>query len=181
MIITQILGPTKVIIFVLAQKVITLPLDLVYMITAPFVPAFGEAKARNDWQWIKRAYRNATLASLAIGLPVMLMISTMAKPLIRVWAGPAAVPDTSLIFWLSAYNLFGLLIMVTGQLLTWPGTGKCTCGVTGLMRSPWHWARPRGRPQRGCDGHGSRQSNYLMADPVVVNTSDFQLGQGVAC
>jgi O-antigen/teichoic acid export membrane protein len=117
MIITQILGPTKVIVFVLAQKVITLPLDLVYMITAPFVPAFGEAKARHDWPWIKRAYRNATLASVVIGLPVMLVITVMAKPLIRVWAGPAAVPDTSLIFWLSAYNLFGLVIMVTGQLL----------------------------------------------------------------
>jgi O-antigen/teichoic acid export membrane protein len=117
MIITQILGPTKVIVFVLAQKVITFPLDLVYMLTAPFVPAFGEAKARNDWQWIKRAYRNATLASVVIGLPVMLVITVMAKPLIRVWAGPAAVPDTSLIFWLSAYNLFGLVIMVTGQLL----------------------------------------------------------------
>lgn len=117
MIITQILGPTQVIIFVIAQKVITFPLDLVYMITAPFVPAFGEAKARNDWNWIKRAYRNATLASVVIGLPVMLVITAMAKPLIRVWAGPAAVPDTSLIFWLSAYNLFGLVIMVTGQLL----------------------------------------------------------------
>lgn len=117
MIITQILGPSAVIIFVIAQKVITLPLDMVYMTTAPFVPAFGEAKARNDWQWIKRAYRNATLASVVIGVPVMLLIAVFAKPLIRVWAGPAAVPDTGLIFWLSAYNLFGLLIMVTGQLL----------------------------------------------------------------
>ena len=52
-----------------------------------------------------------------IGLPVMLLIAVFAKPLIRVWAGPAAVPDTGLILWLSAYNLFGLLIMVTGQLL----------------------------------------------------------------
>lgn len=117
LIITQILGPSKVIIFVLAQKVITLPMDIVYMITAPFVPAFGEAKARNDWQWIKRAWRNSSLAAIAMGLPVMLVISTMAKPLIRVWAGPAAVPDTSLIFWLSAYNLFGLLIMASGHML----------------------------------------------------------------
>jgi O-antigen/teichoic acid export membrane protein len=117
MIITQILGPTSVIIFVIAQKIITLPLDLVYMLTAPFVPAFGEAKARNDWPWIKSAYRNATLVSVVIGLPVTLLIAVVAKPLIRVWAGPAAVPDTSLIFWLSAYNLFGLVIMVTGQLL----------------------------------------------------------------
>jgi O-antigen/teichoic acid export membrane protein len=117
MIITQILGPAEVMIFVIAQKVITLPLDVVFLATAPFVPAFGEARARNDWRWIKSAYRNATLASMAIGLPVMLLIAVIAKPLIRVWAGPAAVPDTSLILWLSAYNLLGLVLIVTGQLL----------------------------------------------------------------
>jgi hypothetical protein len=43
-------------IFVVAQKVITLPMDLVYMVTSPLVPAFGEAKARDDWKWIKSAY-----------------------------------------------------------------------------------------------------------------------------
>jgi O-antigen/teichoic acid export membrane protein len=117
MIITQILGPAKVMIFVIAQKVITLPLDLVYMSTSAFVPAFGEARARNDWKWIKSAYRNATLASVAVGLPVMLLIALIAKPLIRGFAGPAAVPDTSLIVWLNAYNLLGLILMVTGQLL----------------------------------------------------------------
>jgi O-antigen/teichoic acid export membrane protein len=117
MIITQILGPAKVMVFVVAQKIITLPMDLVYMTTAPFIPAFGEAKARNDWKWIKGAYRNATLASMAGGVPIMLALGLVAKPLIRVWAGPAAVPDTSLILWLSLYNLLGIALMATGQLL----------------------------------------------------------------
>ena len=117
MIITQILGPAKVMVFVVAQKIVTLPMDLVYMGTAPFIPAFGEAKARNDWNWIKGAYRNATLVSLAGGVPVLLAIVLVAKPLIRVWAGPAAVPDTSLILWLAMYNVLGVALMATGQLL----------------------------------------------------------------
>ncbi len=50
MIITQVLGPTKVVAFVIAQKVITLPMDMVYMATVPLIPAFGEANARNDWK-----------------------------------------------------------------------------------------------------------------------------------
>jgi O-antigen/teichoic acid export membrane protein len=115
--ITQLLGPAKVMVFVVAQKVITLPIDLVYMATVPFVPAFGEAKARKDWRWIKGAYRNATLASAAAGVPLLLATAAVAKPLIRVWAGPAAVPDTSLILWLSVYNIFGVTIMATGHLL----------------------------------------------------------------
>ena len=91
----QILGPANVMIFVVAQKVITLPMDLVYMVTSPLVPAFGEAKARDDWKWI----------------------AVMAKPLIRIWAGPEAVPHTSLILWLSLYNLLGVLLMGGAQLL----------------------------------------------------------------
>jgi O-antigen/teichoic acid export membrane protein len=117
MIITQILGPANVMIFVVAQKVITLPMDLVYMVTSPLVPAFGEAKARNDWQWIKGAYEKVTMLSVAAAVPVLVLIAVMAKPLIRVWAGPEAVPHTSLILWLSLYNLLGVLLMGGAQLL----------------------------------------------------------------
>jgi O-antigen/teichoic acid export membrane protein len=118
MIITQILGPTEVMIFVVAQKIMTLPADMIYMVTAPLIPAFGEAKARQDWKWIRGAYRNATLASVGFGVPVMLATALAAKPLIRVWAGPAAVPDTSLILWLSLYNLCVIVLMAGTQLLT---------------------------------------------------------------
>ena len=59
-IITQILGPAKVVIFVVAYKILSLPMDLVFMATQPFVPPFGEAKARHDWQWIQSAYKNAS-------------------------------------------------------------------------------------------------------------------------
>ncbi len=118
MIITQVLGPAQVVTFVIAQKLITLPMDLVYMATAPFIPAFGEAKARNDWGWIRAAYRKATLGSVAASIPLLLVLGFAAKPLIHIWAGTAAVPSTSLVLWLSAYNLSGVMLMATGQLMT---------------------------------------------------------------
>ena len=61
MIITQMMGPKYVVIFVVAYKIIALPMDLVFMATAPFISAFGEAKARHDWAWIRGAYKNSTL------------------------------------------------------------------------------------------------------------------------
>ena len=118
MIITQLLGPSKVVIYVVAYKVISLPLDLSYMATQPFVSAFGEAKARQDWQWIRGAYKNATKVSLMFGLPMLLFLALFAKPLIRVWAGQVAVPTTSLILWLSIYTFFGIALMTAGQLMT---------------------------------------------------------------
>jgi O-antigen/teichoic acid export membrane protein len=116
-IITQMLGPAKVVIFVVAYKIIALPMDLCFMATQPFISAFGEAKARHDWKWIRGAYKNATNASLAFGVPSLLLVALTAKPVIRVWAGAIAVPSTSLIFWLSIYSIIGIWLMAAGQMM----------------------------------------------------------------
>jgi O-antigen/teichoic acid export membrane protein len=117
-IITQILGPSKVVIFVVAYKIISLPMDLAYMATQPFIPAFGEAKARQDWHWIENAYKNCVRASMVVGLPLSLAIAVLAKPLIRIWAGKVAVPSGSLIVWLTIYTLIGIVLMAAGQLMS---------------------------------------------------------------
>jgi O-antigen/teichoic acid export membrane protein len=57
------------------------------------------------------------MLSVAAAVPVLVLIAVMAKPLIRIWAGPEAVPHTSLILWLSLYNLLGVLLMGGAQLL----------------------------------------------------------------
>jgi O-antigen/teichoic acid export membrane protein len=118
MIITQMLGPSQVVIFVVTYKVVTLPVELVYMGTAPFISAFGEAKARRDWKWIRGAYKNATFVSIALGVPLAAALALAAKPLILIWAGPSAVPDPSLILWLFVYAVAGVSLMMAGQLLS---------------------------------------------------------------
>ena len=123
MIITQMLGPPYVVVFVVTYKVLALPVDLVYMGTVPFIAAFGEAKARHDWKWIKGAYKNAGFASIVLGLPLAAALALVAKPLIRFWAGPAAVPDPHLVLWLFIYTASGVCLMMAGQLL---------CGVQRL-------------------------------------------------
>jgi O-antigen/teichoic acid export membrane protein len=116
-IITQMMGPKYVVIFVVAYKIIALPMDLAYMATAPFISAFGEAKARMEWGWIKDAYMKANRASLMFGLPILAVLALFAKPIIRVWAGAAAVPGTSLIVGLALYTALGVALMTVGQLL----------------------------------------------------------------
>ena len=123
MIITQTLGPSQVVIFVVTYKVVTLPMDLVYMGTVPFIAAVAEAKARRDWKWIKGAYKNATATSVALGVPLAAALAIASKPLILLWAGPSAVPDTHLVLWLFIYAAFGVSLMMSGQLL---------CGVERL-------------------------------------------------
>jgi O-antigen/teichoic acid export membrane protein len=118
LIITQLLGPSKVTIYVIAYKIITAPVDLAYIATAPFVSAFSEARARNDWKWIRGAFKNSTLACLAFGVPATIGIALAGKILVRLLAGPQAVPDWSVIAWLSIYTLIGMGTMTIGQLLS---------------------------------------------------------------
>jgi O-antigen/teichoic acid export membrane protein len=117
MIITQFLGPSKVVIFVVAYKIIALPMDLVYLAISPFISAFGEARARSDWAWIRGAYKNATIAALVFGLPVLTVMALLAKPVIRAWAGAEAVPSNALIIGLSLFTLVGIALMTAGQML----------------------------------------------------------------
>ncbi len=147
MIITQLLGPSQVVIFVVTYKVVTLPVDLAYMGSAPFLSAFGEAKARRDWNWIKGAFKNATVASVALGVPLAAALALAAKPLILIWAGPSAVPDSHLVLWLFIYTAVGVCLMMSGHLLA--GVQRleplalsivlCAlgCVVLGVLFAPW--------------------------------------------
>lgn len=118
MIITQMLGPAKVVVFVVAYKIVTLPLDLIYIATQPFISAFGEAKARGDWRWIKGAYKNATWAAIGLGFPLVAITILFAKPLIRIWAGSVAVPSLSFVLWLSVYVLSAIALTPAFQMLS---------------------------------------------------------------
>ena len=117
MIITQMLGPAKVVIFVVSYKIVTLPLDLVYIATQPLISALGEAKARQDWRWIKGAYKNATWACIGFGFPVVGIMALFAKPLIHFWAGAEAVPTTSFVLWLSVYVMSAIALTPIAQTL----------------------------------------------------------------
>jgi O-antigen/teichoic acid export membrane protein len=115
--ITQLLGPSHVTIFVIAYKIISVPMDLAYIATTPFVSAISEAKARGDWTWIRKAFKNSTLACVALGTPVTLGIAFAGKVLVRLLAGPQSVPDWGVIAGLAVYTLIGMGLMMAGQAL----------------------------------------------------------------
>lgn len=117
MIITQVLGPSQVVIFVVAFRVVALPVELIYMGTAPLIAPLSEAKARQDWTWIKGAFKYATIASVGLGVPLAAVLALLAKPLIFFWAGPLAVPGYDLIFWLFIYTIVGVSMTMARQLL----------------------------------------------------------------
>jgi O-antigen/teichoic acid export membrane protein len=117
MIITQFLGPAQAATFIIAQKIITLPTDLVYIATAPFVSAFGEARARGDWVWIRAAFKNTLILSVVLSAVVQIVVALVARRVILSLAGPALVPALSVILWLSVYSFVEAAMHPVYQLL----------------------------------------------------------------
>jgi len=103
MIITQMLGPSHVPMFVIAQKIVTLASNLLNTATMPLIPAYSEAAARADWGWIKATLKRSIILSLAVGAPLTTIVAVAARPVIRWWMGPAFVPSHFLVFWLAIY------------------------------------------------------------------------------
>ncbi|HSR06748.1 MAG TPA: oligosaccharide flippase family protein, partial [Bryobacteraceae bacterium] len=117
MIITQMLGPSYVPMFVIAQKIVTLASSLMYTATSPLIPAYSEAAARADWAWIKTTLKRAIIVSLAVGAPLTCAAAVAARPLIRWWMGSALVPSYFLVFWLGVYTLTCVAVFSPGNVL----------------------------------------------------------------
>ena len=109
-ILTQILGPESVGIFMIIHRLITLPLLIVNMFSFPFMPAYGEAKARNDWKWIEKNLRRivplAGLGAIATVIP----IAFFAKTIIYYWVGTELIPPDRLIAALAIYTIIVSLV-----------------------------------------------------------------------
>lgn len=103
MIITQTLGSSAVGVFGVAYRLISLPMMLVQMMVNPLMPAYAEARARGDWDWIKKTLKSTlimtTLGSIAIVVPLCFF----AKTIIHYWATPEMIPSDGLIWTLGIY------------------------------------------------------------------------------
>lgn len=117
MIITQVLGPASVFVFVVAQRLMTLPQNLIYLFTQPLVSAYGEAKARQDWPWIWRALRRSSFACGIAAAALVVAVGVFARPLIRIWVGPQVNPSNDLLVWLAIYSIAASAVTPVGQFL----------------------------------------------------------------
>jgi O-antigen/teichoic acid export membrane protein len=104
-IIAQVLGAAEVGVFNVAYRLLTLPLIVIQALVQPLMPAYGEARARGDREWILRTFRRSlVLSALATALMVVPM-AIGAERLALWWVGPTLVPPRGLVIGLSVYVL----------------------------------------------------------------------------
>lgn len=117
LIIAHQLGPAQVGIFNVAQRILTLPWSLSQMIASPLLPAYGEARARRDWGWIRKAVTRSLLTSAVIGIAFTVPLALGVRKLVGAWIGPTLVPSPGLVLSLGAYTVVASLAVPLSVLL----------------------------------------------------------------
>ena len=119
-VIAQLLGAAAVSPFAIMQK-LTMILGLAQLFISPMWPAFGEAMARGDHLWARRALTNVLIASLLFGIFAGMIILVFGVDIVKMWAGALMVPNVSL---LVGFAAFSILMSLGGSLSVFLNNGE---------------------------------------------------------
>jgi O-antigen/teichoic acid export membrane protein len=87
LVLTQILGPAAVTTYSITMRLFLVVPTFAGFLLAPLWPAYGEAIARGDAEWVRRTLRRALQGGLLFSLAGAVVLTPLARPLIQVWAG----------------------------------------------------------------------------------------------
>ncbi|MBL7960065.1 oligosaccharide flippase family protein [bacterium] len=136
MLITHYLGPAYVSIYIIGQKILSLPVQLVQFYTFPLIPGYGEAKIRGDWHWIWSTLRKSSLFSGIFVLATVIPIAVVCPILIEYWVGEALVPSQFFIAFFSCYVFINALVTPTAVFFTgieWVGSQAIMALLNGAV------------------------------------------------
>ena len=96
-IIANMLGPAEVTTYSICMKLFLIPPMLSGLIFTPLWPAYREAFAGGDMQWVKRIFFKSIRWSLLISIPSAFILTMLGEKIIELWVGHEAIPSTMLL------------------------------------------------------------------------------------
>jgi O-antigen/teichoic acid export membrane protein len=112
-VINQVLGPEQVTQYAVPLRLFTIAPLLLNLALGPLWPAYAEAAARGDADWVRRTLgRSIKLALLATGPPVLILVLFGAR-IMELWVGNKVVPPFELLL---ALGLWSVIVAVSEAL-----------------------------------------------------------------
>jgi O-antigen/teichoic acid export membrane protein len=119
-VIAQILGVSSVASYAVTQKLFSIT-QIAQFFILPLWPAFGEAMARNDNAWVRRALNRSLILSLVLGVFTAFPLLIFGKQIIAWWAGIALIPSTIMLI---GFVLWVLLAGYGGSMSSFLNSGS---------------------------------------------------------
>jgi O-antigen/teichoic acid export membrane protein len=102
-VLAHLVSPMSVGQFNISYRLMTLSQQMLILLMLPLVGAYGEARIRNDWDWIRKTLIGTTCGSLVIMFFLTLVLASISGSVITWWVGESMVVGRSTISWLSLY------------------------------------------------------------------------------
>lgn len=87
LILSSFATPDEVAVYATALKVFSIVILFNGLLISPLWPAFSDARARNDWAWIREAYYKSRRRSLALSVTLAVALVVFGAPLVLAWTG----------------------------------------------------------------------------------------------
>ncbi len=96
-VVSHFLGASQVTPYTVTWRLVGLTAVIQGLIFPALWPAYAEAYAKADYNWMRSAFKVTLRATAALNLGFAVLLVAVGKPFIRWWAGEAAVPSTTLL------------------------------------------------------------------------------------
>jgi len=116
-VVSHYLGAAEVTPYSVTWRLVGLAALLQSLIFPALWPAYAEAYARRDYGWIRRTFTLAMKGTLALNLACVTALVLFGRTVIRVWAGPAAVPTSYLLLAMGVWAVISGFMSVESCLL----------------------------------------------------------------
>ena len=124
MVIAHFLGAAQVTPYAVTFSLFALATGLQTLAYPSLWPAYTEAFAQRDFEWIRQTVRSNFKFSFLSTLAIVGLLSIFAGDIIRFWAGAVAVPPFSVIVWMALWRLMLATLLV----------GSCLLNATGHLK-----------------------------------------------
>lgn len=124
MVISHFLGAAQVTPYAVTFSLFGMASGLQTLAYPSLWPAYTEAFAQRDYDWIRKTLRSNFKFSFFTSLGIAVVLVIFAKPIIRVWAGAVAVPPFPLVIWMATWRLMLSTMLV----------GSCLLNATGHLK-----------------------------------------------
>ena len=116
-IVSHYLGAAEVTPYSVTWRLVGLTALLQSLIFPALWPAYTEAYARGDYTWVRRTFAIVMKGTIMLNLVFAAVLVVFGRALIRLWAGPAAVPSNSLLIVMVLWSLISGCMSVESCLL----------------------------------------------------------------
>jgi O-antigen/teichoic acid export membrane protein len=128
LVITHFSGASEVTPYSVAWRLANYASLLQTMLLPSFWPAFTEAYQKREMAWVRGTYRSMVRKTMFAVTAAALLMGLAGQPVIRVWAGPAAVPSKLLLWTMAGWAVLSSL--TTNQALLLTATGRLRLQTT---------------------------------------------------